>query len=243
MVFERIIRWFLQLKINSTVSEDSQSWYRLLLNALTKPLSLFIWVYGTYAAFAPLYGYFETADGRNTVQFIVSKAADVGGTVAMFWFLYLLVNLLDSRLRRWAAKSQNTIDDMLSPLVGKTLRVFIFVIGSIMVLQNLTGVQVGPLVASLGIGGLAVAFASKDSIANFFGTLTILFDKPFQVGDRIVIDSFDGVVESVGFRSTRIRTLTGHLVNIPNDKVVNTRFGEYRQKALSSMAHQHRNHL
>jgi MscS family membrane protein len=78
------------------------------------------------------------------------------------------------------------------------------------------------LLASLGIGGLAVALAAKDSIANFFGTLTILFDKPFQAGDRIVIDSYDGNVESVGFRSTRIRLLNGHLVSIPNDKVVNS---------------------
>jgi MscS family membrane protein len=67
-----------------------------------------------------------------------------------------------------------------------------------------------------------VALAAKDSIANFFGTLTILFDKPFQVGERIVIDSYDGVVEDVGFRSTRIRLLTGALVTIPNEKVVNS---------------------
>jgi MscS family membrane protein len=86
----------------------------------------------------------------------------------------------------------------------------------------LTGIQFGPLLASLGIGGLAVAFAAKDSIANFFGTLTILFDKPFQVGDRIVINNFDGSVENVGFRSTRIRLLNGHLVSIPNEKVVNS---------------------
>ena len=78
------------------------------------------------------------------------------------------------------------------------------------------------MLASLGIGGLAVALAAKDSIANFFGTLTILFDKPFQVGDRIKINNFDGSVENVGFRSTRIRLLNGHLVSIPNEKVVNS---------------------
>ena len=93
---------------------------------------------------------------------------------------------------------------------------------AILIIQNLTGVKIGPLLASLGIGGIAVALAAKDSIANFFGTLTILFDKPFQVGERVIIDSYDGVVEDVGFRSTRIRTLTGHLVTIPNEKVVNS---------------------
>ena len=84
------------------------------------------------------------------------------------------------------------------------------------------GEKVGALLASLGIGGLAVALAARDTIANFFGTLTILYDKPFQIGERIIIDNYDGVVEKVGFRSTRIRLLTGHLVTIPNEKVVNS---------------------
>jgi MscS family membrane protein len=223
VILERVVRWSLQHKINSIPAIEGQiSWHQLLLNAVAKPLSLFIWVYGVYAALSPLYGHFLTAEGSNVILFIAKRAADIGGTVALFWFLYLLVNLLDARLKRWASGSQNSIDDMLAPLVGKTLRIFIVVIGVIMVMQNLTGVQIGPLIASLGIGGLAVAFAAKDSIANFFGTLTILFDKPFQVGERIVIDSYDGVVENVGFRSTRIRTLAGHLVSIPNEKIVNS---------------------
>ena len=96
---------------------------------------------------------------------------------------------------------------MLVPIVGKTIRLFIILIGAMIIIQNMTGLKIGPLLASLGIGGLAVALAAKDSIANFFGTLTILFDKPFQVGQRITIDKYDGTVENVGFRSTRIRTL------------------------------------
>ncbi len=95
---------------------------------------------------------------------------------------------------------------MLVPLVGKTLRIFVAAVGAIMVLQTLTGIDVGPLIASLGIGGLALALAAKESVANFFGTLTILFDKPFQVGERILVDGYDGIVESVGFRSIRLRT-------------------------------------
>jgi len=125
-------------------------------------------------------------------------------------------------MEKWAAGTESTIDDMLVPNVNKTLRVFIIVIGGVIVIQNLTGLKIGPLLASLGIGGLAVALAAKDSIANFFGTLTILFDKPFKVGERVKIDNHDGVVEDVGFRSTRIRTLTGHLVTIPNEKIVNS---------------------
>jgi MscS family membrane protein len=153
---------------------------------------------------------------------VAQRTADIAGTVAIVWFLYNLVQLLDARLKRWAISTSSDIDEIIVPLVGKSLRVFIVVVGGMVVVKNLTGIEIGPLLASLGIGGLAVALAAKDSIANFFGTLTILFDKPFQVGERIVIDNYDGVVESVGFRSSRIRTLTGHLVTIPNEKLVNS---------------------
>ena len=223
MIIERLLRWGLQRKIEAIPFRDGViSWLRLFLNAIVKPLSLFIYVYGIYAALSPLYGHFEAADGSNTVLLVVKRSADIGGTVALFWFFYQLVVLLDARLVKWADGTGSNVDNMLVPLIGKTLRIFIVIIGAMMVLQNLTGIKIGPLLASLGIGGLAVALAAKDSIANFFGTLTILFDKPFQVGDRIVINAYDGTVENVGFRSTRIRLLNGHLVSIPNEKVVNS---------------------
>lgn len=193
-----------------------------VVESIGKPLSLFIWVYGAYGAVTPLLVHFRSPDGTNLVYVVAQRAADLGAAVALIWFIYRLVAIVDSRLKKWAATTDSTIDDMLAPLLGKSLRIFIVIIGAILVIQNLTGIKIGPLLASLGVGGIAVALAAKDSIANFFGTLTILFDKPFQVGQRIVIDSTDGTVESVGFRSTRIRTLTGHLVTIPNEKLVNT---------------------
>jgi MscS family membrane protein len=156
------------------------------------------------------------------VNTVAREASELGAAVALVWFIFKLVSIVDFKLKNWASSTDNALDDALAPLAGRTLRVFIVIIGSILIIQNLTGVKIGPLLASLGIGGIAVAFAAKDSIANFFGTLTILFDKPFQLGERITIDKYDGVVEDVGFRSTRIRTLTGHLVTIPNEKVVNT---------------------
>lgn len=111
---------------------------------------------------------------------------------------------------------------MLVPLVSKSVRVFVIAVGGMLVLQNVTGIEIGPLVASLGIGGIAFALAGKDSIANYLGSLTILLDKPFSAGDRIVIDKQDGFVEGVGFRSTRLRTLTGSIVSIPNQKIINS---------------------
>jgi MscS family membrane protein len=88
----------------------------------------------------------------------------------------------------------------------------------------------GLMIASLGIGGAAIAFAAKESIANFLGSLTIIFDKPFTIGDRIVLDNYDGVVEQLGFRSTQIRTLEGSLVSIPNEKIITSALENIGQK-------------
>lgn len=220
---ELVLRWLIRAHIRRIPpEEDVVSWRILLLTALSRPLSLFVWVYGIYGAISLLFVHFQTPEGTNLVHLVAQKAADIGGAFAVLWFIYRLVDVIDARIRSWVATTESTIDDIVAPLVGKTLRVFIIIIGGVIILQNLTGLKIGPLLASLGIGGLAVALAARDSIANFFGTLTILFDKPFQVGERIVIDNYDGVVESVGFRSSRIRTLTGHLVSIPNEKVVNS---------------------
>jgi MscS family membrane protein len=220
---ERIIRWMIQARVRGIAPlEETTLKKELFLFALAKPLSLFIWAYGICWAISPLFVHFETAKGANLVELVFRKAADIAGAIAVLWFIYRLVAIIDVHIRRWAATTGSKIDDVLAPLVGKTLRVFIVVIGGIILIQNLTGVRIGPLLASLGIGGLAVALAAREPIANFFSTITILFDKPFQVGERIVVDNCDGVVECVGFRSSRIRTLTGHLVSIPNEKLVNS---------------------
>ena len=223
LLIERIVRLTVDRKRRKTEEEkEVKKIKHLILEAVAKPLSMFIWIYGIYIVLTPLFVHFRKPDGTNLVHTVAQKAADLGVAFALVWFIFKLVSIVDFHLKKWAASTDNTIDDVLAPLVGKTLRVFIVIIGGILVVQNLTGVKIGPLLASLGIGGIAVALAAKDSIANFFGTLTILFDKPFQVGERIIIDNYDGVVEDVGFRSTRIRTLTGHLVTIPNEKVVNS---------------------
>ena len=223
LLFERVIRALLQRKIEGLPSRDGAiSWLRILFKALVRPLSLLIWAYGIYAALSPLFGHFKAEDGSNLIHAVAQRAADITVTIAIIWFLHGLVVFLDERLKRWAGTTESSIDDILVPLVGKILRGIILLLGGIIILKSLTGFEIGPLLASLGIGGLAVALAAKDTVANFFGTLTILFDKPFQVGERIVIDNYDGVVEEVGFRSSRIRTLTGHLVTIPNEKLVSS---------------------
>jgi MscS family membrane protein len=201
---------------------QNNTWRVVFLEALKGPFSLFAWVYGIYVAISPLLIHLEKSGETSAIRNVAANATDIGGTVAVIWFVYRLVGLVDIQLGKWARLTDVRTSDVLVNLVGLTLRTLIVTLGSIILIQNLTGIEIGPLLASLGLGGLAIALAAKDSIANFFGTLTIIFDRPFQTGERIILDKYDGIVESIGFRSTRIRTFDGHLVSIPNEKAVNT---------------------
>lgn len=114
-----------------------------------------------------------------------------------------------------AAGTEGIYDDQLVPIVRKTAKVFIVVTGTVMILQNMN-YNVGSLLAGLGIGGAAVAFASKDTVANFFGSIVIFIDRPFLVGDWVEIGDVEGTVEQIDIRVTRIRTFSNSLIIVPN---------------------------
>lgn len=131
---------------------------------------------------------------------------------------YRVVDVLGDYGERYAEKTENTLDDQLVPLFKKTLKVFVILIGTLVVLQNLN-FNVTAVLAGLSIGGLAFALAAQDTLKNFFGSLMIFIDKPFQIGDWIKGGDIDGSVEEVGFRSTRVRTFHNSLTYVPNGKV------------------------
>lgn len=132
--------------------------------------------------------------------------------------LYISVDAFHGYLIEMAARTKSSLDDQLAPFATKTLKVLILLLGTLITLQNF-GVNVMSLLAGLGLGGLALALAAQDTAANLFGSITILLDNPFKVGDHIRVSDTEGIVEEVGFRSTRIRTPTNTLVTIPNSVV------------------------
>jgi MscS family membrane protein len=146
----------------------------------------------------------------------------VAATVALAtWLGARIVDRLCAYWARKAAETEGTFDDQLVPIVRKTLKVFLVLTGGVMVMQNL-GYSVGSLLAGLGIGGAALAFASKDTIANFFGSIVIFVDRPFQVGDWIEVGGVEGTVEEVGIRVTTIRTFANSLITMPNAQFTTT---------------------
>lgn len=141
-------------------------------------------------------------------------------SIAVFWYLFNMVGALDVLIRRVVGHSESALDEQLTPLIRKSLRVIVIVFGAMFVLQSVFDQNIGAWLAGLGIAGLAVSLAAQDSLKNIFGSITILLDRPFQIGERIVFAGYDGMIEEIGFRSTKVRTLTGHQVNIPNSKIV-----------------------
>jgi MscS family membrane protein len=120
-----------------------------------------------------------------------------------------------------ASRTDNDLDDMFVQAVRRTLRALIVVLGVLFISQTILQWNITALLASAGVAGLAIAFAAQDTIANFFGSFMLLLDRPFKVGERVVVNGSEGFVEGLAFRSTRVRTLDGHLVSIPNKIVAN----------------------
>ncbi|MBW1722661.1 MAG: mechanosensitive ion channel family protein [Deltaproteobacteria bacterium] len=142
-------------------------------------------------------------------------------SVAVGYLLYWLVEVPNTWLTNISAKTESRLDDMIVPIVRKSLRFTIVILVLVQIAQLLSDKPITSIIAGLGIGGLAVALAAQDTIKNIFGSIILFADKPFQLGDRIVVDGHDGPVEEVGLRSTRIRTLDGHLVTVPNGELAN----------------------
>ena len=135
--------------------------------------------------------------------------------------VYRLVDLLGMYMMRLAEKTESTLDDQLVPMVRKALKIFVIIIGVLAILVNLN-IDIVPLLTGLSIGGLAFALAAQDTLKNFFGSLMIFIDKPFQIGDWITSGSIDGTVEEVGFRATRIRTFRNSLTYVPNGQIADS---------------------
>ncbi|MEM0966059.1 MAG: mechanosensitive ion channel family protein [Verrucomicrobiota bacterium] len=156
-------------------------------------------------------------DAAELIQTVVGVVL----TLAVAWTAHCLIEGPKVWMAGRASKTQSKLDDMLVPIVSKSLSITIGVLAIVQIAQILSGKEVSSILAGLGIGGLAFALAAQDTIKNFFGSILLLSDRPFEIGDRILVDGYDGPVEAVGMRSTRIRTLTGHVVTIPNGELAN----------------------
>ena len=193
----------------------------LLLKALSKPIYVGVFAFGLN--FCKVFLYFDADNGIKPIIFDSwTKAAQVVAAVAAAYALYRLVDVIEHYLNRLVSKTETKLDDMLVPVVRKALRITIAIVAVLLIAESVVGRdKITSVLLGAGVGGIAVALAAKDTIANFFGSITIFADRPFQIHDLVKINGHYGSVAEVGFRSSRIRTLEGHLVTIPNNTIAN----------------------
>ncbi len=213
LILMKIFNFFLDNYVRKVAQKTNFSWDDDLVDGVEKP-----------AGFIFLMTFFFLT--YSNLQFSVTKShflavvLEVALYVTVVWLFYNLAEVLSKYLAVLTSKTDTELDDQLIPLIRKTMRFFVVVMGVIAILQN-NGYNVASLIAGLGIGGLAVALAARETLANFFGSVTIFVDRPFKIGDWIKVGDVEGTVEEVGFRSTRVRTFYNSLVSVPNSNIAN----------------------
>jgi len=221
MVVGRVVQFLLNSYAARAVRKKGERPLALLIKALANPTYVAVFAAGVLFCKIPLY--FHDTDGiRMTISDGWTTIARVVGAVAMAYALYKLVDVIEYYLNRLVGKTETKLDDMLVPVVRKALRVTIAIVAILLISETILGANVKSLLLSAGVGGIAIALAAKDTIANFFGSITIFTDRPFQMGEMVKIGEHIGPIEEVGFRSTRMRTTKGHLVTIPNSVIANS---------------------
>jgi MscS family membrane protein len=185
----------------------------IFISSLQKPLE---WAMVLFGVFGALFLLDLPKEPIDFVKFRFSMFKTTG-IVAVVWICVRLADGFGMLWEEKAKKTESKLDDQLVPIVRRSFKVFLYIIGIVFILQNL-GYSVTSLLAGFGLGGAALAFASKDTVANLFGSMVIFLDKPFQIGDWIEMDSIEGTVEDVGLRTIRVRTFSNSVITVPNSK-------------------------
>lgn len=212
-IFLHIVEKKLTLLTNKTSTEFDD----LILQSSKTPISCLILLHGFYIAVVFLE--LPPTMGVVNVTGIVQNAYVLTLSFILLYYLFKLIDVVGHFIYKAAGKTDSRLDDQLAPLVVKSLRIFVITLGILFILNNF-GYNIASLLAGLGIGGLAFALAAQDTVSNLFGSFTIFSDKPFHIGDWIKIGSFEGTVEYVGFRSTRIRRFDQAQVTVPNSQFI-----------------------
>ena len=211
VIIGKLLYWFFGNVVKKLTKKTKTKLDDILVDMLEEPLVFACSVAGVWFGLQRL----SLSEG---VENWIGKVFYVLIIMNVTW---LVARLIDSLIKEYlvplSAKSASDLDDQLLPIVRKGLRSVVWIMGVIIALNN-AGYDVGAVIAGLGIGGLALAMAAKDSVSNIFGGITVFIDQPFKVNERVKIDGYDGTITEIGIRSTRLQTLEGRVVTIPNSR-------------------------
>jgi MscS family membrane protein len=209
--------WLTRRILGHLAARTATTWDDALLARIAGPLGA-LWAIAVFTALLPALN-LDADAGASTVLSHLLRAATY---LVVFWAAF---RALEVAFDAAAAAPWTKVDASLAgllPLGRKLAKVLLLAIGLVSVLNEL-GFQVASLLAGLGIGGIALALAAQKTVENLFGSVAIGVDQPFRVGDFVKIEDVVGTVETIGMRSTRIRTLDRTLVSFPNGKLADTK--------------------
>jgi MscS family membrane protein len=183
--------------------------------------------------------FYRERDGKEPIDVRLGSIIDhiflmliiVSGTMVLARIIDFVYRVNKQR----AIEAHNISRQQLLPLVKDVVKLLLWVTSAFWILGAVFQVNIPALIAGLGIGGIAIALAAKESVENLFAAFTILTDKPFQVGDTIKLGNFEGKVERIGFRATRIRGSNGAAAIIPNKKLVNENLENLSERDTSGV--------
>ena len=210
-VVVKMLYWIFSNVIRRLTSKTKTNLDDVLIDKLEKPLTYLVLILGYWISIHYLVF-------KEEVELVLENVAYFLLVIDVTAILSRIVDaLITEIIMPISEKSDSSFDNQLIPVIQKGVRSIIWILGIIIGLDNI-GFDITAMIAGLGIGGLALALAAQDSVKNIFAGIMIFLDKPFRIKDRIQVDGFDGTVEEVGLRSTRLRTLEGRIVTIPNSR-------------------------
>ena len=223
-LFKKLISKYLsRLLFNFLGKKDSIVGVEKFNELLIKPIGFcimlsIIYFGGSYIQYPPSWNL--ASENEIGLKMLVNKGFALIFVYAVFWIILRVIDYIGLILNKKALATENKMDDQLIPFIIEIGKIITYVFALIIILGSVFSVNITALATGLGIGGLALAMASKESLENLLGSFTIFFDQPFIVGDIVTVGSVTGIVEKVGFRSTRIRTFDKSLVTLPNKKMI-----------------------
>jgi len=203
-------------KTKTTVDDD-------IVRAIQHPVSLLIILAGLKLFFIELWSSYSF---ERYINFTLDSLIIIVVVVTLVKVINIII---EGWGLVWAKRTKSHLDDQLIKLLHQFATIVAYIFGFLWVL-SVWGIQIGPLLAGLGIGGLAIAFALQPTLANIFGGVSLILDKAIKVGDMVKLDSGDsGRIHDIGLRSTRIRTWNNEILIVPNSKLVDSKVTNFNQ--------------